>query len=115
MIQAKFSENTESKSITLTVNGHAGQAAAGQDIICSSASILMYTVAQMAQYMYSRHQLKKKPHIVMNDGNASITVKPKEEHYGEALHAYFVAQVGYSLLAHNYPQYVDLTMFGTAE
>lgn len=115
MIRAKFTENPESRSITLTVTGHAGQAPAGQDIICSSATILMYTVAQMAQYMYSRDKLKKKPHITMGDGDASITVKPKDAYYGEALHTFFVAQVGYSLLAHNYPQFVELTMFGTAE
>ena len=112
MVSAKFIADEESKSITLSVSGHAGQAERGKDVVCASASILLYTIAQVANYMYSRNELKKKPHIKIGDGDASITVKPKAEFYAEALHAFFVAQVGYSLLAHNYPQYVDLTMFG---
>ena len=41
-------------------------------------------------------------------------MRPKEDHYGEALYTFFVAQVGYSLLAKNYPQAVALSMFGQA-
>ena len=39
------------------------------------------------------------------------TVKPKTEFYAEAMHTYFVAQVGFSLLAHNNPQFVEFTGF----
>ena len=38
-------------------------------------------------------------------------ITPKTDHYGEALHTFFVAQIGYTLLARNYPQYVELTSF----
>jgi hypothetical protein len=49
------------------------------------------------------------------DGEAAIVAKPKGECFAEALHAFFVAQVGYSLLARNYPQFVELKSFGLAE
>ena len=99
----------------MRVEGHAGQNDKGKDIVCSAASILTYTVAQYLKYVHNRGGLKKKPHITIDDGEAVIIAKPPEEYEGEVLNAFFVAEVGYSLLAENYPQYVEIKMFGEAE
>ena len=115
MVYAEFFTNKESGSITLKLTGHAGQAEPGKDIVCSAASILAYTVAQTLQFMYEEGGLKKKPHLKLDKGDTIIVAKPKEDKYTEALHTFFVAQVGYHLLAHNYPQYVKLSSFGEAE
>ena len=115
MIQAAFYTDKSSGSISLKLSGHAGAAEKGQDIICSAASMLAYTVAQAVQYMHAEGGLRKKPRIEMADGSANIVVKPKDESYAEALHTFFVAQVGYSLLAHNYPQFVELKPFVLTE
>ena len=115
MVNAEFFTNKESGSITLKLTGHAGQAEAGKDIVCSAASILAYTVAQALQFMYEQGDLQKKPHIKLEEGDTIIVAKPKAETYAEALHTFFVAQVGYHLLAHNYPQYVTLSSFGESE
>ena len=114
MIKVSFSRNEENQSITLKVNGHAGQASMGQDIVCASASILAYTVAQTLRYIHAQGGLKKKPVLKLDNGNALITCQPTEEYFGEVLQTYFVAEVGYNLLASNYPQFVELTMFGEA-
>ena len=111
MVRAAFYTDKSSGSITLKLTGHAGAAEKGQDIVCASASILAYTVAQTMEYMHAEGGLRKKPRIEFSDGNATIVAKPKEDSYAEALHTFFVAQVGYSLLAHNYPQYVELKSF----
>lgn len=115
MVQAEFFTDKESGSITLKLSGHAGQAKKGEDIVCAAASILAYTVAQTLQFMYEQGDLKKKPHLKLEEGDTIIVAKPKPEAYAEALHAFFVAQVGYHLLAHNYPQYVSLSSFGESE
>lgn len=115
MIKASFKRDEESKAIIMTVKGHAGLNKEGHDVICSAASILTYTVAQYLKYVYERGGLQKKPRIDMNSGDALIVAKPTEEFEGEVLNAFFVAEVGYSLLAQNYPQYVELNMFGEAE
>ena len=115
MVKAEFFTNKESGSITLKLSGHAGQAEAGKDIVCSAVSILAYTVAQALQFMYEEGGLKKKPHLKLEPGDTIIVAKPKEETYAEVLHTFFVAQVGYHLLSHNYPQYVTLSSFGEAE
>ena len=114
MVKAEFFTNKESGSITMKLTGHAGQAKKGEDIVCSAASILAYTVAQALQFMYEQGDLKKKPHIKLADGDTVIVAKPTPDSYAEALHTFFVAQVGYHLLAHNYPQYVTLSSFGNS-
>ena len=115
MVKAEFFTNKESGSITMKLSGHAGQAEHGKDIVCAAASILAYTVAQALQFQYEDGGLKKKPHIKLEPGDTVIIAKPKAERYEEALHTFFIAQVGYSLLAKTYPQYVELSSFGEAE
>ena len=112
MIQVRFEK--DGKNIILTVQGHSEQAQMGQDIVCSAASILAYTVAQMVTEMGEDGKLKKKPHIRMESGDSAVTCKPTKQYFGEALHTYTVAQKGYELLAHTYPEYVRLTKFGEA-
>ena len=115
MLTAEFFTNKESGSITLKLTGHADQAKKGEDIVCAAASILAYTVAQSLQFMYEQGDLQKKPHIKLDEGDTIIVAKPKTDSYAEALHTFFVAQVGYHLLAHNYPKYVTLSSFGDSE
>ena len=112
MIQVRFEK--DGKNIILTVQGHSEQAEMGQDIVCSAASILAYTVAKMVADMGESGKLKKKPHIRMESGDSAVTCKPTKQYFNEALHTYTVAQAGYELLAHTYPEYVRLTKFGEA-
>ena len=114
MIQVRFEHSEDGKTLILTVKGHSGQADVGQDIVCASASILAYTVAQVVTTMRDEGKLKKKPNIRLDSGDAVITCKPTKQYYAEALHTYSVAQVGYDLLQYNYPEYVQLTKFGEA-
>ena len=115
MIKATFKRDKDTHEIILKVEGHAGQAEHGHDIVCSAASILTYTVAQYLHYINERGGLQKKPHIITEDGNALIVAKPTEDYEGEVLNAFFVAEIGFSLLAQNYPQYVEINMFSKAE
>ena len=109
MITTTFLKDRERGTLSLTLSGHAGSAEAGRDIVCASASILAYTVAQEAKNMEDRHQLREAPIIRLDAGDAEITVYPNDgEDYYDALHIFYIAQLGYSLLAHNYPQYVEL-------
>lgn len=114
MIQVRFEKSEDGKTIILTLKGHSEQAEMGQDIVCSAASILAYTVAQMVTTMREEGKLKKNPHIRMDSGDATITCKPTKQYFNEALLTYRVAQTGYDLLAHTYPEYVRVTKFGEA-
>ncbi len=111
MIRASFTR-TEDKTFLFKIDGHAGQDDSGHDIVCSAASILAYTLAQTMRYVEDQEGLALNPIIQLNEGNAIILVRPKEEYEGEVAQTFFTIEVGFSLLAQNYPQYVELKPFG---
>ena len=107
MIKVKVSEKN------ISILGHADYDESGKDIVCASATILAYTVGQIVKFMDDNKELTRKPVIKLEKGDIEISCRCKtDEGYAKALHTYYVAQVGYSLLAHNYPQYVALNSFG---
>lgn len=108
MITARFYQKTSNGSIHMTLKGHAEAAPAGEDLICSAATMLAYTVAQAVQFLHEQGKLKKKPKIHIKDGEATIIATPTEDAYAEVLLTYWVAQCGVHVLAHNYPQNVKL-------
>ena len=108
MITARFYCKPSQGSIHMKLQGHAEAAPKGEDLICASATMLAYTVAQAVQFLHEQGQLKKKPKIHIEDGEATIIATPTEEAYAEVLHTFWVAQCGIHVLAHNYPQNVVL-------
>lgn len=113
MIKASFTR-TEDKTLLFKIDGHAGQDNSGHDIVCSAASILAYTLAQTMRYIEEQDGFELKPIIQLNEGKAIVLVRPKEKYEGEVMQTFFTIEVGYSLLAQNYPQYVELKQFGKA-
>ena len=111
MIRVEF-DKEEASFISMSVEGHSGYAERGQDIVCSAASILAYTVGQTLVQMNKQGWLKEKPHIELNEGKGIIACAPKEEYFDECLMVFYVAEVGYMLLHNNYPQYVEIQTFG---
>lgn len=109
MINVKLVMDEEHHLIQMTLKGHAGQADHGYDIVCASASILAYTVAQIVKAMEQHGDLLGEPTIELNEGDARILCRCREaDVFGELVHTFFVAHVGYLLLAHNYPEFVSL-------
>lgn len=115
MITATFVMDGQSGDIILRVEGHADAAPKGQDNICAGASMLAYTLAQVLTFMYEEGSLHKRPQIKLDEGDTLITARPVEGRYNECLHAFYVVQVGFALLARSYPQYVELVSFGEQE
>ena len=113
MIEVCFSSGSNGE-LDLKVQGHAGQDEPGKDIVCASASILMYTVAQSVLDMEQLGYLKTSPTVNTQPGNAIVRCCPKK-HRSKVKQLYTVVQTGYQLLAENYPQYVALTKFGKAK
>ena len=110
MLKVTFEEK-EGK-LTLKLDGHAGQAAIGHDIVCASCSVLAYTVAQLVKVAEAQGDLKTTPEIKLESGDAIISCEPIDEAYSGLYAAYMFAEVGYDLLARSYPQYVELIPFG---
>ena len=113
MIKASFTDNRELFEISVKVMGHAGQAEMGKDIVCASASILFSTLAQIITSLEGR--LEDEPVIKYESGDALISCRCKNmQTFVKVLNAYHFTKVGYTLLAQNYPQYVELITDGEA-
>ena len=113
MIKVTFEE--KDNKFTLTLKGHAGQAECGQDIVCASASILAYTVAQFVIEANCQGDLKDSPILQLASGDTVISCEPTEEIIHEMRNMYRFAEIGYNLLVYNHPQYVELTPFGQSD
>lgn len=109
MITVNITINRDTRECSLLVKGHAGQAEQGQDIVCAAASILAYTAAQRIKDIEREGHLTRPAVIIMTEGDAIVSCQAKDdETFEDVLHTMLVVQTGYSLLVHNYPQYVGL-------
>ena len=108
MVKIHFWQDKDKGSIHMKVKGHADTAPKGEDLVCSAATMLVYTVAQAMSFMYEQGQLAEKPCVKIREGKAVVVAKPKEEFFPEALHTFWVAQCGAHVLAKNYPDHVAL-------
>ena len=108
MIKVKFTYGRDKRECSLTVEGHAGQAEIGKDLVCASASILAYTIAQIIKSMEHHGDLAEPPILDLEDGDATIVCRAKDDYlFSEIMQDFFVIRTGYALLAHNYPQFVE--------
>lgn len=110
MLKVTFEQ--KDNNLILKLEGHAGYAEIGKDIVCASASILACTVAQFVQEAERRGDLKSTPTVKLESGNAFISCEPTEDILFGMQDMYLFAELGYEILAQNYPQYVELKPFG---
>lgn len=108
MVKIHFWQEKDKGSIHMKVQGHSNTAPRGEDLVCASATMLVYTVAQAMTFMYEQGQLECKPKVKIREGKAVIVAKPKEDYLAEVLHTFWVAQCGAHVLACNYPDFVSL-------
>lgn len=102
MIRASFTES--GKKLSLRVEGHAGYAEHGNDIICASASILANTLASIILGFDEADAI-----VDLTSGDTTIECKCKDDAtYRLVANAFRYTKVGYALLEHTYPQYVRL-------
>ena len=108
MIKIHFWQEKDKGSIHMKVKGHANTAPKGEDLVCASATMLVYTVAQAVTFMHHQGYLTEKPRIAIREGKAVIAAEPREGGLAEVLHTFWVAQCGAHVLASNYPEAVEL-------
>ena len=85
---------------TITVNGHAGYAPHGQDIVCASISALVQVFVASVEEL-TGDTLK----CEISAGNAFIEYKNLSEKSRTLLDSFFI---GCRMIADSYPQYVRI-------
>ena len=102
MITARF------EGTALTLQGHAGAAPYGQDLVCAAVSGLVYALAQRVTELEALGALKQPPVVELASGNARVCVAPKE-HYAVAVREDFrLVESGLRLLQMHYPEWVEV-------
>ena len=113
MITVNVTIDRDKRECSLTVKGHAGQADIGKDIICASASILAFTAAQIVDAMRLNEELADQPTLDLGSGDTTISCRAKDDAiFMDLLQTFYTVAVGYKLLVHNHPQFVELTIDG---
>jgi uncharacterized protein YsxB (DUF464 family) len=88
------------------LEGHAGYAEQGEDIVCASASILAYTLASIVE------TFGVETNINLEAGDTTIECECTDHPMMDVImDSYNFAMVGFSLLQQSYPQYVSLLDF----
>lgn len=108
MITVRFYRKQTQGSVHMVMEGHAGTAPKGEDLVCAGASMLAYTAGQAVQFLYEQGKLRCRPRIAIREGSAVIIATPKADFGGEVLYLFWVIQAGIYLLARNYPGCVRL-------
>ena len=104
MIEIRFNP----EKMELKINGHAGQAEKGKDIVCSAVSILFYTLAQAVTD--SEEMLTEAPVISIEDGNGVVSCKPKRKYLATMQRTYWTVFTGFELLVQEYKDYVSFAV-----
>ena len=90
---------------TLAVVGHAGQAPAGQDIVCAGVSALVGSLAKMLEQ--NRPQCERLG-ILLEQGCGCITVHPSCDFKEGCQRAFETVLCGLEQIAKQYPSYIRL-------
>lgn len=107
MITAKVSYRENTKRFRLEIDGHAGQATHGNDIVCSAVSTLTYSAAQVVQVMAANGYCSNSPTVDLESGKAVIDlVCENEEEYNKMRLTTLFLVAGFALLQKQYPKYV---------
>ena len=90
----------------LSMHGHAEFSADGNDIVCSAASMLITTLAQLIKTIGDDGGTVNDPLIHLDSGVAFVTCTPKPGHKAIVNDYYKFALTGFKLLESQYPENV---------
>lgn len=94
--------------LSLSLDGHAGAAEFGQDIICAAASMLAYTLAAAVSDADKQGKLRGEPIIALSGGHARIVCVPFPDECDRMRSYYELIVRGYEMLCARYPDNVSL-------
>ena len=102
--------------ITITLNedkhrvemeGHAGYAKEGQDIVCSACTALFYTLQESLR-LFPAEAYSRKPTFTLKKGKGVIKCNPSEAFTPNIDTVYWTVFNGFKALAEGYPENVKI-------
>ena len=95
----------------VTVEGHAMSAEKGQDLVCASASILLYTLASFVENMKEARQTYN-PKVDLKEGDALICCDAPGRYKNSITLVFDAVCGGFELLARDYPDNISYEIRG---
>ena len=95
----------------VSVTGHAQSGEPGHDLVCASASTLVYTLAAFVQNMKNARQVYN-PTADLKEGDAIISCEPPNKYKISVTLVFDSICGGFELLAKNYPDNISFEMIG---
>lgn len=92
----------------LTVNGHAGYAEYGKDIVCAGVSALVYALWGWLEC--NQDEVDDVADVILEDGQVCITCTGNDK----VNTAFQMAMIGLAQIAGAHPDYVDIEYSGPA-
>ena len=109
MIQVSINERSDGSTAGLLIEGHAGLASAGNDILCAAVSVLSENLGASLTLL-----LEVPAEIHANDGLYRVTVPLK--HHSDASELLFQSTIlGLRVLAEQYPERMRLSRTRAAQ
>lgn len=105
MITARVTLRSIERTFSLEVEGHARYAEEGKDIVCSAASILTYTTAQVLAAMADVQGMS------LEQGSAEIKITANtDQEYNDIRLATLFVGAGFAMLQNKYPDNVKFIL-----
>lgn len=95
----------------VTMEGHAQSGEVGHDLVCASASILVYTLAAFVKNMKDARQVYN-PTVELKEGDALISCNPPNKYRGSVTLVFDSICGGFELLARDYPDNITYEIRG---
>lgn len=92
----------------LTLQGHAGGAPFGQDLVCAAISGLAYALAQRVREWEEQGALARPPAISLQSGNARICADPRPGDRDRVLEDFQLVKSGLRLLQQHCPEQITV-------
>ena len=87
----------------MRIEGHAGAAPKGEDIVCAAATILGWTLIGGAE-----EEPEYRMHLYLNDGIIEVQCYPQEGWEDKCRYLFDTIARGFDLMAGRYPDFIEM-------
>ena len=87
----------------MRIEGHAGAAPKGEDVVCAAATILGWTLIGGAEDVPEYRM-----HLILKDGVMDVCCYPEEDFEEQCRYLYDTIARGFDLMAGRYPDYIQM-------
>ena len=106
MIHATY--DRDGRMHTLSVNGHAGYAKRGEDIVCAGVSAIVYSLVAWLE-----NNSESEEYVSIDEHNGEVVIACEGD--DNVASVFYMAAIGIETISNTYPDHVDINIVGIAD